>query len=124
MNIDLSFLKITRFLLIPIALLFQAHSGEAAFIPEHPMVNIIAFDPVHQEVFSFNHYPSGIIQKGLLPNKKKSRKQKKDTVLQKTKNSQIEPDSTETGEVSNPVKSYQQLKGILEEVDMVVGGWI
>ncbi|WP_373520043.1 hypothetical protein [Aquiflexum sp.] len=32
--------------------------------------------------------------------------------------------SDQESESDSPVKSYNQLKGLLEEVDMMVGGWI
>jgi hypothetical protein len=124
MNIDLSFLKITRFLLLPIAFLFLANSASAAPVEVSPSVNFLDIVPFDQGLLSNNHYPSQICQEGLLPKKKKNKKRNESGYLQKKENCLNDANTSESEEGINPVKSYQQLKGILEEVDMMVSGWV
>jgi len=124
MNIDLSFLKITRFLLLPIAFLFLANSASAAPMAVPPSVNLLDFVPIEQQVLSSNQYPSQISQDGVLPKRKKNKKRNEGGYLQKKENCLNDANTSESEEGINPVKSYQQLKGILEEVDMMVSGWV
>lgn len=124
MNIDLSFPKITRFLILPIAFLFLANSAPAASVSVSPSVTFLDIVPFEQQVLTSNHYPSEICQEGLLPKKKKRKKQDEGGDAQKKENCVNEVNTSESEEGIHPVKSYQQLKGILEEVDMMVSGWV
>lgn len=124
MNIDLSFLKITRFLLLPIAFLFLANSAPAVPASVPPSITFLDIVLLEQQVLSSNPYPSEISQEGLFPKRKKNKKRNEGGDLQKKENSLSEVNSSESEEGINPVKSYQQLKGILEEVDMMVSGWM
>jgi len=124
MNIDSPFLKITRFLLLPITFLLLAESAGAALMSELPSINFLVNVPFHQEILSTNHNPSQISQEGLLPKRGKSKKQNKDEDHQKKENCINEVNDSKSEVGFNPIKSYQQLKGILEEVDMMVSGWM
>lgn len=124
MNIDLSFLKITRFLLLPMAFLFLPNSAPAAPVAGPPSVTFLNIIPLEPQELSSNPYPSEISQEGLFPKRKKNKKRNEGGDLQKKENCLNEVNSSESEEGINPVKSYQQLKGILEEVDMMVSGWM
>jgi hypothetical protein len=123
MNIDISFLKISRFLLLPIAFLFLANTTQAEPVSVPSDVNFLDIFPFHQELLSSND-PSQIFQEGLLEKKKKRKKQDEGKDAPKKENCVNEVNTSESEEGINPVKSYQQLKGILEEVDMMVSGWV
>jgi hypothetical protein len=124
MIIDISFLKMGRFLLLPVAILFLANSTHADPGSMSSEINLLDIVPIHQELISANHNPSQIWQDGLLTKKKKRIKQNEDTDDQKLENCVNEVNPSESEEGIHPVKSYQQLKGILEEVDMMVSSWV
>jgi hypothetical protein len=87
-------------------------------------INFPDIAPFHQGLLSTNHYPSQICQEELLPKNKKRKKRDEGSNTQKKENCVNEVNTSESEEGIHSVKSYQQLKGILEEVDMMVSGWV
>lgn len=124
MRIAISFLKIARFLLFPVAFLFLANSSHAQPGKAVTSLNFPDIMPNHLEFLFSVHYSSEIFQDDLLSKRKKRKHLDEGKETRKEEHCTNEIINSESEEGMIPVKSYQQLKGILEEVDMMVSGWI
>lgn len=124
MNIDISFDKIVRFLLYPTILVFLVNFTHPESATVSSGLGFLDIVSVHQEMQIIDDYSSDILQEGQVSKQKKNKRQKEERGAQKKENCTNDGNKSESEENMHSVKSYQQLKGILEEVDMMVGDWV